>query len=53
MAITDAQWDALVGDLLAALDTLSIPYTAPSFDGGLPADALVTVLAGMHDDIVM
>ena len=52
MAITDAQFGALVGDLLAALDTLGVPYTAGTFDGGLPADSLITVLAGMQGDIV-
>jgi hemoglobin len=51
MAITDAQWNALVGDLLAALDTLGVPYT-PDFSGGLPADSLILALAAMYPDIV-
>lgn len=52
MAITTAQFNALVGDLLAALDTLDVPYTAGTFDGGLPADTLLTALAGMAPDII-
>ncbi len=51
MAITETQWNALVGDLLASLDDLGVPYTA-DFSGGLPADTLILALAGMHDDIV-
>jgi hemoglobin len=52
MAITDEEFDALVGDYLAALDTLGVPYTAATFDGGLPADTLTLALAGMRADIV-
>lgn len=51
MAITDAQWNALVGDLLSSFTTLGVPYTA-DFSGGLPADQLVLALAGMYSDIV-
>ncbi|MCB9779899.1 MAG: group 1 truncated hemoglobin [Alphaproteobacteria bacterium] len=51
MAITDDQWEAFVGDFLASLDTLGVDYT-PTFDGGLPADALIVTLAGMKGDIV-
>ncbi|MCB9680489.1 MAG: group 1 truncated hemoglobin [Alphaproteobacteria bacterium] len=51
MAITDAQFDALVGDLLDALDTLDVPYS-PTFDGSALADPLITTLAGMRGDIV-
>jgi truncated hemoglobin YjbI len=50
--IQDADFDALVEDLLAALDTLGVAYTADTFDGGLPADALITTLAGLRTDIV-
>ncbi len=52
MAITDDQFNALVGDLLLALDSLAVPYTAGTFDGGLPADTLILALAGMQSDIV-
>ena len=51
MAITDAQWGALVGDLVAAMDSLGVDYTA-DFSGDYAADRLVVALAGMHDDIV-
>ncbi len=51
MAITDAQWDAVLGDFVGALDQLSVPYTA-DFSGTYPADRLVVAMAGMHDDIV-
>ena len=51
MAITDAQFNALVADLLAAFDTLGVEYS-PNFDGGLPADILVMALGGMQADIV-
>ena len=51
-AITDDDFNALVEDLLASLDTLGVPYTAGTYDGGLPADQLIVALAGMHDDIV-
>jgi hypothetical protein len=50
--ITDDEFNALVGDYLAALDTLGVPYTADTFDGGLPADTLTLALAGMRSDIV-
>lgn len=50
--ITDNEFNALVGDYLAALDTLGVPYTADTFDGGLPADTLTLALAGMRSDIV-
>lgn len=49
MAITDAQFDALVGDLLAALDTLGIPY---ALDGSQTIDPLLLALVGMRGDIV-
>jgi hemoglobin len=52
MAITDAQFMYVVVDLLAALDTLGVPYTAETFDGGLPADQLINGLASMQGDIV-
>lgn len=52
MAITDAQFDSMAGDLLETFDSLAIPYTAPAFDGGLPADSLVLVILGMRGDIV-
>lgn len=51
MAITDAQFSALVEDLLLGLDDNSVPYTA-DFSGGLPADTLMLALAGMQGDIV-
>jgi hemoglobin len=51
MAITDAQWGAVLGDFVGALDQMSVPYTA-DFSGDYPADRLVTAMAGMHDDIV-
>ena len=50
--ITDDDFNALVEDYLASLDSLGVPYTSPNFDGGLPADTLTLALAGMHDDIV-
>jgi len=52
MAITDAQFNFVVADLLAALDSLAVPYTPNTFDGGLPADQLILTLAGMQGDIV-
>lgn len=52
MAITDAQFTFVVVDLLNALDSLDVPYTAGTFDGGLPADALMGALASMQGDIV-
>lgn len=51
MAITNAQWDATVQDLLLALTDVGVPYS-PDFDGSYPADTLILALAGMHDDIV-
>lgn len=51
MAITDAQFNAMVGDLLAAFDTLGVEYSS-DFMGGKPADLLVLALAGMQPDIV-
>ena len=51
MAITNAQWDSLVHDLLLALTDVGVPYS-PDFDGTYPADTLILALAGMHDDIV-
>lgn len=51
MAITDAQWDATVNDLLLGLSDVGVPYT-PDFSGGLPADTLILALAAMHDEIV-
>lgn len=51
MAITDDQWDAVIGDFVGALDQLSVPYTA-DFSGTYPADRLVVAMAGMHGDIV-
>lgn len=52
MAITEAQWNALIGDFIKAYDDNSVPYTHGTFDGGLPADTLALALVGMHDDIV-
>ena len=52
MGIADADFDALVEDLLNGLDDLNVDYTPATFDGGLPADALITALAGMRSDIV-
>ena len=49
MAITNQQFDALVEDLLKALDTLGVPY---SNDGSQPIDPLLTALVGMKGDIV-
>ncbi|MEQ1506154.1 MAG: group 1 truncated hemoglobin [Myxococcota bacterium] len=51
MHITDPEFDALVEDLLRALDTLGVPYS-PTLDGSQIADALLVVLAGMRSDIV-
>jgi hemoglobin len=52
MAITDAQFDSMAGDLLATLDDLGVPYTAGTFDGGLPADILVSAILDMRGDVV-
>ncbi|MCB9759987.1 MAG: group 1 truncated hemoglobin [Alphaproteobacteria bacterium] len=49
MAITDDQFNALVEDLLAALDALGIPY---ALDGSEPIDPLLEALVGMQGDIV-
>ena len=49
MAITDLQFNALVEDLLKALDTLGVPY---ALDGSQPIDPLLTALVGMQGDIV-
>lgn len=49
MAITDAQFNALVEDLLKALDTLGVPY---ALDGSQPIDPLLLALVGMQGDIV-
>ena len=51
MAITDAQFDYLVADLLKALDTLGVPYSE-NLDGSGLADALLLALLGMKGDIV-
>jgi len=52
MAITDSEFDAMVGDLLLSLDDNGVAYTANTYNGGLPADSLITALAGMRGDIV-
>ena len=49
MAITDDEFNALVGDLLGALDELGVPY---ALDGSATIDPLLLALVGMHDDIV-
>jgi|GEM_PF-466085 len=49
MAITDAQFDALIEDFLAALDTLGVPY---ALDGTETIDPLLMALVGMKGDIV-
>ncbi len=49
MAITDAQFDFLVADLLMALDTLGVPY---ALDGSATIDPLLFALVGMRGDIV-
>jgi hemoglobin len=49
MAITDAQFNALVEDLLTALDTLGVPY---ALDGSQTIDPLLLALVGMQGDIV-
>lgn len=51
LGITDADFDALVEDLLAALDTLGVPYSA-ELDGSELADPLLNTLSGMRADIV-
>jgi hemoglobin len=51
MAITNAQFTAMVEDLLAAFDEAGVAYTAGTFDGDLPADRLVQALASMQADI--
>ena len=49
MAITDAQFDALIEDFLAALDNLGVPY---ALDGSETIDPLLMALVGMKGDIV-
>jgi hemoglobin len=49
MGITDAQFNALVADLLAACDNLDIPY---ALDGSQPIDPLLLALVDMQTDIV-
>jgi hemoglobin len=49
MAITDAQFNALVEDLLLALDELGVPY---ALDGSQVIDPLLLALVGMQADIV-
>lgn len=51
MAITDAQFDALVEDLLIALTNLGVPYSS-DFNGEYPVDLLIQALAGLQGDIV-
>lgn len=62
LCISDADFDALVGDLLMAIDEVT-HYDAerdgpdghaysPTLDGSKPFDALLTALAGMRGDIV-
>lgn len=51
MAITDAQFDALVEDLLTALTTLGVPYS-PDFNGEHPADLLIQALGGLRGEVV-
>ena len=52
LGITRSAFFALVEDLLMALDTLGVPYTPNTYDGGALADALIQTLAGMADDII-
>ena len=52
MNILDAEFDAMVADLLVALDNLGVAYTPNTFDGGLPADTLIVTLGSMRGDIV-
>jgi hemoglobin len=52
MCISTDDFNAMVGDLLTTFDTLQVPYTPVTFDGGVGADALILVLAGMATDIV-
>jgi hemoglobin len=52
MGITSEEFGYMVEDLLAAFDSLGVPYTSGTFNGGLPADSLVLALAAMETDIV-
>jgi hemoglobin len=49
MGITDAQFNAMVADLLKACDNLGIPY---ALDGSQPIDPLLLALVDMQSDIV-
>lgn len=49
MGVTDADFDALVEDLLTALTNLGVPY---ALDGSQPIDALLFALLDMRGDIV-
>lgn len=51
MGITNAQFNAMVEDLLAACDSLGIPYSA-ALDGSETIDPLLVALVGMQTDIV-
>lgn len=51
MAITDAQFDAFLEDLLLALTNQGIPYSA-TFTGEHPADNLIVAVVAMRADIV-
>lgn len=48
MGVSDDDFNALVEDLLMALDDLGVPYTAGTFNGHLGADDLILTLAGMQ-----
>jgi hemoglobin len=52
MCISTDHFNSMVGNLLTTFDSLGVPYTANTYDGGALADDLILVLAGMHDDIV-
>ena len=49
MGITSDQFNALAGDLLAALTELGVPY---ALDGSQPIDPLLIALVGMQTEIV-
>ena len=49
MGVSESDFDALVGDLLAALDTLGVPY---ALDGSAVIDPLLLALVGMEGEIV-
>lgn len=51
MAITNDHWNFLIGDLLGAIDSLSLAHSA-DFAGDYPVDRLVRTLSGLHDSIV-